>query len=74
MYTISKNKWIKNKHLDTIDGRIQLGFFRCPDCNEWVGVYRDNLYEESGESRGRIKCSKSTCHFYEHIVLKGWKK
>ena len=72
MKYIAKNKWIRNVHLDKIENRIQLGFFRCPLCNEYIGMYSDEFSKNSGESFHGIKCSKSTCDFFDSVKLEKW--
>jgi len=71
MRYIKKKKWVKNYKIDKVEKRLQLGFFRCPICNEWIGIYRDEFSENGISFRG-IHCSKSTCPFYDSITLEKW--
>lgn len=72
MEHIEKKNWVRNIHLDKISDRIQLGFFRCPCCREFIGMYIDEFSKQSGESFKGIKCSKSTCKFFDLIKLENW--
>lgn len=72
MQYIAKKNWIRNIHLDKIENRVQLGFFRCPLCREYIGVYTDEFSKNSGESFHGIKCLRSTCTFCDSVKLKEW--
>jgi len=69
---IKKKNYIRLGNLDSIESRIQLGFFRCPYCKAYIGVYSDEVSKFSGESFKRIRCSDSTCKFIEEIELEDW--
>lgn len=72
MKHIKKDRWVRNIHLDKIEQRIQLGFFRCPHCNTYIGLYSDEFSKNSGESFRGIKCSNSTCGFFDSVKLEKW--
>ena len=71
MIYIKKKKWVKNYHIDKIEKRCQHGFFRCPRCNEWIGIYNDE-FSETGRSYRGIRCSKSACNFFDSVKLLDW--
>ena len=71
MRYIKKKNWVKNYKIDRVEKRLQLGFFRCLICREWIGIYRDEFSEDGTSFRG-IRCSSSTCPFYDSITLEKW--
>lgn len=72
MIHIRKRNWIRNYKLDDVVGRVQIGFFRCPVCREYIGMYTDEFSKQRGKSFRNIKCINSICNFNDTVMLDEW--
>lgn len=75
MYRAQKRKYIKSPlgALEMFAGRVRVGYVRCPKCNEWISLYKDELYQVDFDSDFRTKYGKRcTCGFYDRIELIDW--
>jgi hypothetical protein len=55
--------------VEVIDGKIKIGFVRCPKCRSWAGIYKGELDNE-GRTKRPLTCVK--CKFSDKYVLEGW--
>lgn len=60
----------KGDQIETIGGRLRIAFARCPKCNNYLFVYRDEIYED-GKPRVTKKC---LCGFRGKVELKDFNK
>jgi len=67
---VRTNKYLKSRSgtREILDGRLRIGFVRCPKCGQPFGFYQDEFYED-GRSRELISHS---CGFREPMILTSW--
>jgi len=70
MTIIKDSKYIKSKGiaLEEIESRVKVGFFRCPSCNNWLGLYKEEI-DVNNITRKPKKCK---CGFYDKVELEDW--
>lgn len=70
MYLATQRKYIKSTlgTTEIIDGRVKIGFVRCPKCNTWLGLYKDEI-NTHGVTRKIKECK---CGFNDKITLEDW--
>lgn len=59
----------KGKYIEKIEDRWRLAFVRCPKCNEYISIYRDEIND-----KGYVKSKRCLCGFKKSLILKKWKK
>jgi hypothetical protein len=55
---ITTNKYIKchGNTIENIDGKIKIGFVRCPKCNGWIPLFKDEIGYD-GKSIHPLRCT-----------------
>lgn len=56
---------------EKIEGRIRIGFLRCPKCKSSFGIYKDE-FRSDGKSIREIK--HPPCGFRSMVELKEWEE
>ena len=55
---------------EVIKGRLRIAFVRCPNCREYISVYKYDMRDEKGHTRMK----KCICRFQKTFELKNWNK